>query len=46
LTGCFLPFLQAQLQELADAPALRGAARQLAAVVEPARSSVFDSILY
>lgn len=38
--------MQSELQELAEAPALRGAARQLAAVVEPAHSSVFDSILY
>lgn len=39
------PLLE-QLQELADAPALRGAARQLAAAVEPSRSAVFDLILY
>lgn len=38
--------LLAQLQELAEAPALRSAACQLAAVVDPARSSVFDCILY
>jgi hypothetical protein len=38
--------LLAQLQELVDAPALRSAARQLAPVVDPARNSVFDAILY
>ena len=38
--------LLAALQELADAPALRGVARQLAPVVDPARSSVFDTILF
>lgn len=38
--------LLAQLQELADAPALRGAARQLAPAVDPAKSAVFDLILY
>lgn len=38
--------LLAALQELADAPGLRGVARQLAPVVDPARSSAFDAILY
>ena len=38
--------LLAQLAELADAPALRGAARHLAPAVDPARNSVFDTILY
>ena len=38
--------LLAALAELEAAPALRGAARQLASVVDPARSSVFEAILY
>lgn len=38
--------LLAQLEELASAPALRSAARQLAAVVDPSRSSAFAAILY
>ena len=38
--------LLAQLQELADAPALQAAARLLAPAVDPARSSVFETILY
>lgn len=38
--------LLAQLAELAGAPALRGPARQLAPVVDPARSSAFEAILY
>ena len=40
------PALLAALAELADAPALRGAARVLTPVLEPARSSVFDSVMY
>ena len=38
--------LLAALEELAAAPGLAGVARQLAPVVDPARSSAFDAILY
>ncbi len=38
--------LLAELEELAAAPALRHAARQLAPVVDPSRSSAFECILY
>lgn len=38
--------LLADLEALAAAPALRHAARQLAPVVDPARSSAFECILY
>jgi len=37
---------QAQLAELAAAPALHHAACQLAPLVDPTRSSAFDCILY
>ena len=38
--------LLAELEELAAAPGLASVARQLAPVVDPARSSAFDAILY
>lgn len=38
--------LLGMLRELAEAPGLREAARQLAEAVAPARNSVFDTILY
>jgi hypothetical protein len=38
--------LLSTLRELVEAPGLRGAARQLAPAVDPARNSVFDTILY